>query len=76
MRSTYKYKIDATNSYGLGLLISESGGQTFYCHDGSIDGFSSFACYWDSMDTSGAVLFNATEAKSGAFISEVFKALL
>ena len=76
MQSTYKYKIDTSNSYGLGILISESGGQTFYCHNGSIDGFSSITCYWDSVGASVSVLFNATEAKAGAFISEAFKALL
>lgn len=76
MRETYKVTISAGNSYGLGLAISESGGQTFYCHDGSIDGFSSFACYWTGVGGSVAILFNATEAKSGANISEAFKALL
>lgn len=76
MQSTYKFKIDPANSYGLGLLISESGGQTFYCHDGSVDGFNSMACYWDGVGASVAVLFNATEAKAGSFLSEIFKALL
>ena len=76
MRRTYNHKLDDNASYGLGLVISQSGGETFYCHDGGIDGFSSSTCYWDSRGTSVSVLFNASEASSGALISDAFKALL
>lgn len=75
MRSTYVHSLGGGNGYGLGLVVSQVDGETFYAHDGGVPGFSSSLIYWQAKNASVAVLLNAQEAKAGALVSGALKAL-